>query len=281
MAMKPLDGTFANNALTWGCGGLNIRATRIEGTVTTNPFVRNAKGYGSDGLIQGSTGKGILSEGRWPANVLLNEEAAELLDRQAPVSKSRRSIRRKAGSNVGNGKTMHAFKSRRLCVEGYEDEGGPSRFFYCAKASRKEKQGNKHPTVKPVRLCQHLAQLILPPAGSRKLLVPYSGSGSEMVGALQGGSDYVVGIERESEYVQFAERRLAQAAARMDELLSDLVAWIEDVDDIAAYCRRTNRDRNFQPHVRQLWKMFSGEDVKQLKVYQWDRVWHDGEVLCP
>jgi site-specific DNA-methyltransferase (adenine-specific) len=213
VAMKPREGSFANNALTWGCGGLNIRGSRIGGTVTTNPLVRNAKGYASDGLVQGSTGKGVVSEGRWPANVLLDEVAAELLDQQSPASKSRRSARRMYASNVGNGKTMKQFKSRLVGVGGYDDEGGPSRFFFCAKASRRERRGNKHPTVKPLRLCQYLATLILPPAGFRKLLVPYSGSGSDMVGALQAGWDYVIGIEREAEYVEIAERRLASLDA--------------------------------------------------------------------
>lgn len=212
-AMKPRKGTFASNALEWGCGGLNIRASRIEGTVTTNPLVRNAKGFGSDGLVQGSTGKGLVSEGRWPANVILDEAAAEHLDRQGPKSKSRRSARRKVGGNVGNGNTMRRFTSRQTNVGGYDDEGGPSRFFYCAKASRRERQGNQHPCVKPLRLCQYLAKLILPPAGFRKLLVPYCGTGSEMIGALLAGWDYVVGIERETDYVEIAMRRLASLDA--------------------------------------------------------------------
>jgi site-specific DNA-methyltransferase (adenine-specific) len=242
-AMKPREGTFAENALTWECGGMNIADARIQGTVTTNPLVRNAKGYGSDGLVQGSTEKGVASEGRWPANVALDEDAATLLDRQNPTSKSRRSIRRMYGSNVGNGKTMHPFKSRVIGVGGYDDEGGPSRFFYCPKASKRERnagldglpikrpdtrsasgmgyftekgvqpQQNHHPCVKPVRLCQYLAKLILPPPGFRKLLVPYCGSGSEMLGALMAGWDYVVGIEREAEYVEIAMRRLADLDA--------------------------------------------------------------------
>jgi DNA modification methylase len=144
---------------------------------------------------------------------MLDEDAAALLDQQGPKSKSRRSVRRKAGSNIGNGKTMKPFKSRRLCVEGYDDEGGPSRFFYCAKASERERCGNPHPTVKPIRLCQYLAKLILPPAGFRKLLVPYCGSGSEIIGALLAGWDYVIGIEREAEYVTIARERLASMTA--------------------------------------------------------------------
>lgn len=220
VAMKPLDGTFANNVLTWGCGALNIDACRVGrngGTARSHqaPYPQNPDGTEDRSQCWARTGHEVLpiAKGRWPVNVILDEGAAALLDQQSPVSKSQRSVQRKAGSVVGNGKTMKPFKSRRLDVQGYGDQGSPSRFFYCAKASPREKQGNRHPTVKPIRLCQYLAKLILPPAGFRKLLVPYCGSGSEMIGALMAGWDYVVGIEREADYVDIAKRRLASLTA--------------------------------------------------------------------
>jgi site-specific DNA-methyltransferase (adenine-specific) len=100
-------------------------------------------------------------------------------------------------------------------VEGYDDEGGASRFFYCPKAPKAERQECDHPTVKPIRLCQYLATLILPPAreSPRKLLVPYSGSGSEIIGALQAGWDSVTGIEINASYVAQAKRRLRRCSA--------------------------------------------------------------------
>jgi len=96
----------------------------------------------------------------------------------------------------------------------YGDEGGASRFYYCAKASPSERNKgvgeNIHPTVKPLALDKYLAKLILPPKGDsiRKLLVPFSGSGSEMIGALKIGWDEVIGIEREQEYIDIATKRL-------------------------------------------------------------------------
>lgn len=183
VAVKPRAGSFASNAMKWGCGGLNIDACRVGTT-----------------------------QGRWPANVILDEEASALLDRQTGISKSRRSRRRNTASNVGNGRTLHPFKSRIEAIEGYEDEGGASRFFFCPKVSKSERQGSDHPTMKPLRLCQYLATLLLPPAGTtpRKLLVPYSGSGSEMIGALQVGWDHVLGIELDPKYVAQAKRRLSR-----------------------------------------------------------------------
>lgn len=69
---------------------------------------------------------------------------------------------------------------------------------------------NKHPCIKPIRLAEYLARLILPPEldEPRRLLVPFAGSGSEMIGALLAGWDVVTGIEREAEYVDLARARV-------------------------------------------------------------------------
>ena len=152
-----------------------------------------------------------IEAGRWPANLLLDEAAAELLDQQSGHSRSGRGRRRKAGSNVGNGKTLNAFRSRVDAVEGYNDEGGASRFFYVAKANGKERDGNEHPTLKPLDLCQYLARLILQPPRKtpRRLLVPFSGSGTEMLAGLMVGWEHVTGIELDRKHVATAKRRLS------------------------------------------------------------------------
>jgi hypothetical protein len=118
--------------------------------------------------------------------------------------------------------------------------GNVSRYFYCAKASRREREAgldgwepqttddgrntridnpyqrgktlrrNDHPTVKPLALCRHLATLLLPPDSvfPRRLMVPFAGSGSEMIGAEQAGWDEVVGIEQNPQYCEIAKLRL-------------------------------------------------------------------------
>lgn len=118
-----------------------------------------------------------------------------------------------------------------------------SRYFYCAKASRKERDAgcdslplrpggsnakgftddlqrgidrnkpvaNNHPTVKPLSLTEYLAKLILPVGSQRRLLVPFSGSGSEMIGGLKAGWDDVTGIELLPTFVTVAEARLKAA----------------------------------------------------------------------
>jgi len=198
VAQKPRRGTFAKNAMRFGCGGLNVGGCRIESTGGTGQSHQAAYPLHEDG--------------RWPANVMLDEEAAQELDRQSGRSRSSRGLRRQAGSNVGNDKTLGTFRSRIDFVGGYNDEGGASRFFYVAKAGAKERKGNDHPTVKPQALCEYLARLILPPKRKtpRRLIVPFSGSGSEMIGALMAGWDHVTGIERDPHYVEIARRRLSE-----------------------------------------------------------------------
>jgi DNA modification methylase len=95
---------------------------------------------------------------------------------------------------------------------GYGDAGGPSRFFYCAKASRADRgAGNTHPTVKPHELMRWLVRLVTPPGGA--VLDPFCGSGSTGLACLAEGLRFT-GIEQSKEYVRIARRRLSAAASR-------------------------------------------------------------------
>ena len=136
VARKPLIGTVAANVLEHGTGAINIEASRVEGE-------------------------------RWPANIILDEEAGKQL-------------------------------------------GEPSRFFYCPKAGKKERNAgtdkNIHPTVKPIALMAYLCRLVTPPGGT--ILDPFLGSGSTGCAAIEEGFDFI-GIEREKEYVAICQARLA------------------------------------------------------------------------
>ena len=96
-AMKPRDGDFSRNALEWGCGGLNIDACRIGTTGGTErshqaPYAKTASGKEDRSQWARSGHSTIpISSGRWPANVILDEEAASLVDQQSGVSTSCRS----------------------------------------------------------------------------------------------------------------------------------------------------------------------------------------------
>ena len=99
----------------------------------------------------------------------------------------------------------------------YSDSGGASRFFYCAKASRREREAGlgdlkaSHPTVKPIALMRWLVRLVTPPGGL--VLDPFTGSGTTGCAAVLEGFRFI-GCEREAEYVAIARRRIADAAAQ-------------------------------------------------------------------
>jgi site-specific DNA-methyltransferase (adenine-specific) len=229
LARKPLSGTVAATVLEHGTGALNVDGCRVGNSKRTpyasprdvvaatwcpvndsDPTARHlnrkppsrADDSGQDPHI-----------GRWPANVILDEEAGALLDRQS-------------GSTGA-----HA------------DSGGASRFFYCAKTSREEREAgldglpirtgaeltdsqegqarldsprtgagrtggrrNIHPTVKPIALMRWLVRLITPPGGL--VLDPFCGSGSTGCACAEERTDFI-GCELDPEYAEIARRRIA------------------------------------------------------------------------
>lgn len=177
IAMKPLEGTYAKNASKWGLGGINIDDSRIQS--------------------------------RWPANLIFDEESAKILDEQTGILKSG-----KPGTRRKDHKTNCMTGNLNLTGKkesGIGDSGGASRFFYCAKASAKEKnigcEKNNHPTVKPISLMKYIIKLLAPP-GNPLLLDPFSGSGSTLIAAKELGIR-AIGIEMNSEYCEIAEKRIA------------------------------------------------------------------------
>ena len=88
----------------------------------------------------------------------------------------------------------------------FNDAGSAARFFYCAKASKKERgEGNTHPTVKPINLMRYLCRLITPPNGL--VMDPYCGSGSTGIAALNEGFNFM-GIEIDADYCELANKRI-------------------------------------------------------------------------
>lgn len=135
LARKPFKGSVADNVLKYGTGGLNIDGCRIDGKPWTphNATGLASKKFFTDGELK-KIDKIPHDGGRWPANLLLDEESAVLLDRQSGVSRS--GIRK--GDNVGS---IWDRSSEEYTERGHTDQGGSSRFFYTAKASRSEREG--------------------------------------------------------------------------------------------------------------------------------------------
>ena len=230
LARKPLIGTVADNVLTHGTGALNIDASRIgtdgenfdnlQGRPITKLSTRRANEDDEEykARVLSSPGQQAALEklknlGRWPANILLDEAAAALLDEQSgersvgSISPYKSDAMKKSYS----GGFGSAKKSNR---EG--STGGASRFFYVAKASRSERnkglERNIHPTVKPVDLMRYLIRLVTPKGGT--VLDPFLGSGTTAVAAIEEGVAWI-GCEREPEYLEIIEARVAAAQPGM------------------------------------------------------------------
>jgi DNA modification methylase len=211
LARKPLDGTVAETVLKWGCGGLNIDGCRIgTSRPPTNPNPNKFKKWKElDGCQRSPSNNPDLdtSKGRWPANLLIDEVAADLLDQQSGTLKSGANPARRGSAKF---QTCYGeFKGQETCtpMRG-ANSGGASRFFYCSKASKKERSGSLHPTVKPLDLMRYLCRLVTPPGGL--ILDPFLGSGTTAVAAVHEGFHYL-GFEINPTYCADAERRIAEA----------------------------------------------------------------------
>jgi site-specific DNA-methyltransferase (adenine-specific) len=222
LARKPVEGTIAENVLTYGVGGINIDKTRV-GTeiITINSFDNGAKPFGN---AVGEPYTSKQSEGRWPANLVIDEATAEELDQQSGQTKSS-SAKMKAGLTEGIGAKNLSPKAKTFSsIRGHDDSGGASRFFYVARASKSDRNegldiSNNHPTVKPTALMQYLIRLITPDNGV--VLDPFTGSGSTGKATILEGKRFI-GIELTADYLPIIEGRLQHAVETMNTEEGDL-----------------------------------------------------------
>jgi len=235
VARKPLsEKSVAENVLKWGTGGLNIDGCRVgtEGGTMKIDINKDSNTLFGGGR-HNSGGVQELNEGRFPANLILDEEAAQMLDEQSGISKPS-----KGRTAIKGGSPIH-HSTMRVDVEGHwpaDNGGGASRFFYIPKVSRKERNmgldgfedkvfnvvngghgledspnfapklyKNIHPTVKPVQLMAYLCRLVTPPNGI--VLDPFMGSGSTGIAAQLEGFRFV-GMEMDENYFKIAEARI-------------------------------------------------------------------------
>lgn len=177
MARKPLAGTVAANVMAHGTGPLNIDGCRS-------------------------------AEGRWPANVAVDAWAASVIDEQSGNRPGQSAHRNLSPSKPGMFGVGHGADTKPW-APGYNDSGGASRFFYCAKAPKAERlkaDGTAHPTVKPLTLMRWLVRLVTPPGGT--VLDPFTGSGTTLEAALLEGF-HAIGIEANPDYLPLIRQRLA------------------------------------------------------------------------
>ena len=237
LARKPLsEKTIALNVLKWGTGGINIDGCRVGtkggGTHCDNRD-ENGKCRGHKD-INDKYGETIHADnngtqGRFPAN-FIHDGSQEVLD-LFPDTKSG-----KMKQHIKGGQYNVYGKMYPREVETIGDSGSASRFFYQAKASKRDRDEgledmelkqkwlkggvgtgisdresvvarNFHPTVKPTKLMQYLVRLVTPPNGI--VLDPFGGSGSTGKACIREGFRYIL-IEQEEEYCDIARTRLAQ-----------------------------------------------------------------------
>ena len=222
VARKPLAGTVAANVLEHGTGALNIDACRIhtagsEGKPYTvkrlKPGAELNRAGGNWRPDDGVEYQGQTKDGRWPTNVVLDEDQAAELDQQSGVLKSGANPTRRGGDKFRN--TYGDFAGQTECVAHRgADEGGASRFFpvfrYEAKASGSERptvDGTAHPTVKPLDLMRWLVRLVTPPHGV--VLEPFAGSGTTAEACVHEHMRCIA-IEREADYLPLITARLTK-----------------------------------------------------------------------
>ena len=203
MARKPFKGTVVDNVLEWGAGGINIDDSRIGLSGGTS---RGEQGEREKDKKQGFRKNRIINEinkGRFPANVIFDEEAGKILDEASrffycpKASKKDRNEgcdeleEKMRGHSVADkcGKFLVASANICKCEE-------PERTYISSK--------NHHPTVKPTDLMLYLIRLVTPKG--KTTLDPFMGSGSTGKAAVRGGFDFI-GIEREKEYIDIAQAR--------------------------------------------------------------------------
>lgn len=201
----PRNGTYAELALQFGTGCLNVDGGRIGGKGAK--MWETPKGGIWHHSIPGDQRMIDNPLGRYPANLILDEAAADMLGPDVArffycpkASKRER--------NAGCEALDDRIKPGQMRTANGDAEKGHSNFD---KGFQDTTCKNDHPTVKPLALTRYLATLLLPPASvaPRRLLVPFAGSGSEVIGGVQAGWDEIVGIEQDAGYCEIAEARVA------------------------------------------------------------------------
>lgn len=281
LAFKPFEGTYADNVLRFGVGGLNVDASRVgAGGGTRELGFEGTKGNSVYGAMRKGTVEQLPGVGRYPSNVIVGPHDARCALAGTRAGTGVAKVMKATGPTVG-GKTGWATAPREALsisprpdeevwdchpecpcamldaqsgrsaatgkagprgtfkpvepgeskygargaheVIGYGDAGGASRFFYCPKASGKERGSlNDHETVKPMDLMRYLARMLLPPpfeGRAPRILVPFCGSGSEMLGCMLGGWTDVTGIERDPHNAEVARWRVENARHRAREVV--------------------------------------------------------------
>jgi DNA modification methylase len=250
VARKPITQTVAANVLEWGTGAINVDGCRVEHNEECKPMAAQK----TNNCIIGQSGRytettELKPAGRWPSNFI--HDGSDDVLALMPETKS--------GSGDKHGRKPSSFCASTdwqsyIGTSNGGDSGSAARFFYCAKASKHDRDEgceglevnqttggggmnntpddvcgkygsikapahNPHPTVKPTDLMRYLCRLVTPPGGI--ILDPFMGSGSTLKAAVLEGFDGI-GIDLNPEYVEIARRRVEFANSTLIQLQPEL-----------------------------------------------------------
>lgn len=211
VARKPLIGTVAENVLTYGTGGLNIDGSRVgtenvgwQGSGRSGESVTaGASRGGNQGGYNFADGEPRPVQGRWPANVILDEHTAGLLDEQTDASRFFYVAKASKRDRNEGLEELEAKIVNQNTPPGTKGSNSPR-----AGAGRNGATRNFHPTVKPTDLMRYLIKLVTPPNGI--VLDPFTGSGSTGKAAILEGFRFI-GIEMTEDYIPIIAGRLKHA----------------------------------------------------------------------
>ena len=210
-SLKPANEPICVARKPGGIGLLNIDDARIEVSANDPELDINRKSPRMGATIGGNGKYGggevmttsLNANGRWPSNVIFDEECAILLDEQSGILVSGT---KKKGTPYNHSSCTTMGASTGCVTKDYiGDVGGASRFFYVAKASPSERNGSKHPTIKPVKLMRHLVKLYVPIGGI--CMDVHCGSGPTIEACILEGRPYI-GIDNDAESVTDTQKRI-------------------------------------------------------------------------
>jgi site-specific DNA-methyltransferase (adenine-specific) len=220
VARKPFKSSLVDNVIEYGVGGINIDECRVE-TQDKDIMRKRLGGYNKEYVNGNNDYKGMNNQpndlGRFPANTILTYDESDFNEVCGGFPNTKSNYEKPNANHTFKGnKDAFTYGYKMRYGSGYEDSGSAARYFYCAKASKKDrdegleefeekmygmsggsqaaiKRGeeyhkeelglnqtklrkNTHPTVKPTELMQYLVRLVSPDGAT--ILDPFNGSGS-------------------------------------------------------------------------------------------------------
>lgn len=261
VARKPFVGSLVDNVLKNGVGGLNIDECRIDYNGETPNIDGRANHTRGDGYGFKALGEDCQAntQGRFPSNVILTYDETD--EREVcggmPNTKSIGSAPNYDFGSQNN--PSHLYTNIKSGTH-FDDEGSAARYFYCAKASKRDRDAgldafeemegirtnaprnseeektkprkNTHPTVKPVELMQYLIRLVCPKGSV--ILDPFNGSGSTGKACMYENNDnnkdyFYIGIELTDEYLPISKARIEHAQTDKERLENVYVDKINNI----------------------------------------------------